>query len=110
MDTEMTYGLRSLMGSTDGTCAGNATTKISFTNTPKRAVVTIKNHSSTLNIWVDFVNRGGSAPSISSTVHAFLILPGTTQTFAINDSIDIYIENSAGDASTANYSARAFAY
>lgn len=110
MDTELTYGLRALVGSTDGTCAGNAATKISFTNTPKRSVVTIKNHSTSLNIWVEFVNRGASAPTISSTAHAFMVPPLMTQTFGTSDSIDIYIENDSGAATTAAYSARAFMY
>lgn len=88
-----------------GTVAGNAVTKIFANPTLSRAGIQIHNASTSLDLWVRAVNEGASAPSITQADKDFLIPPNATLSLAFDRTIDVYVVNSSGAATTSAYTA-----
>ena len=97
--------IHSTYGGHTGNCAGNAATKL-FTEDIPRSVVLIHNAKSTgYDIWVQFVNNGATAPTITEGSKIATVSPGDTMPFQAGIGLDIYIQNSSGSASTQPFSA-----
>lgn len=86
------------------TCAGNAATKLfSAAQLSSRAAVQIHNADASISIWVLCQNRGTAAPTISITNKTYVIPAGSTLDIPAGPSVDIYVQNASGAATTTAY-------
>ena len=105
------YGIRSIGAVDDGTCAGNAAHQVlANTAPPRRSGLMVKNHDASLNLWVKLVPRGTSSVTLSSTSNNYVVGPNATLLIGASESVDVYVQNSAGDATTSRYTATNYSY
>lgn len=110
---EAAMGFRNLGTAESTTCAGNAAKHVLATPEAageRRSGFTFKNHHATSHIWLYLVQRGASAPTISSTANHFDVAPGQTITVGASETVAIYAENDQAGAGTANYTAQNYSY
>jgi hypothetical protein len=87
---------------TFGTIAvlGNAAAKIPATNTAGRLGLSVRNPSGTLNLHLFPVATGASAPTITAANCRTLLRPGEEVFLQYGSGVELYAQNSAGDATS----------
>lgn len=96
--------ISSLHNKEAATCAGNAATKLfSAGQLTQRAGVQIHNGDASISIWVLCQNRGTAAPTMSITNKTYVIPAGSTLDIAVGSSVDVYVQNASGAATTTAY-------
>jgi hypothetical protein len=109
MDNTRAYGVKNVFAdTTDGTCAGNAMTKIAAKMT--RSGIWIKNHDAALLLWVKLVPRNTTPTTISATSNIRVIAAGATDEIGASQNLDVYVMNSSAAATTSNFSYQDFSF
>jgi len=99
----LTYSmLRNLSARTDGTASTSAAlvsppAGLRYTN------VVIHNHDAANPLWVDIVQRGASAPTVSSTQKTFVVNPSQTLVLNISESVSVYVAAAVSVAYSARF-------
>lgn len=111
-----TYVVETIRGiggvTTDGgTANGTTWTKLTFTGgTGKRSGVWICHDpllaNPTTHLLVLFVNRGSAAPTVSTKSAQAEIAAGAWVFLPVAETVDVYVENDTGAATTTVYSAK----
>lgn len=104
----LSSSIQGLGDSYASTVAGNAVTKLPDAETQYRSGMIIHNASETYAVWIDIVNDGASAPTISSTAKLFVINPNATLTLMVGRGVDVYAQNNTGAATTSAVVVREF--
>lgn len=100
----LTSPVRSFGAREASTVAGDAATQVLASPTV-RAGATLHNASDSLELWVRLTERGSIAPTISSADRDFVVTPKGTLVLDVADTVDIYVQNSSGAATTSPYTA-----
>lgn len=87
------------------TCTGTTATEVFATvnQLQSRAAVQIHNADASISIWVLCQNRGTAAPTMSITNKTYVIPAGSTLDIAVGSSVDVYLQNASGAATTTAY-------
>ena len=96
--------IRSLGAREATSLSGNAASRILTADGP-RAGILLHNASPSLSLWIRLVEQGGAAPTITASDRDFVIPPEQTLILDVDESIDIYGQNSSGAATTSAYCA-----
>lgn len=96
--------IRSFGAREANTLAGNAASRILSGDGP-RAGILLHNASPSLSLWIRMVEQGASAPAISASDRDFVIPPEQTLLLDVDESIEIYGQNSSGASTTSAYCA-----
>lgn len=96
--------ISSLRNKEAATCTGTAATKLfSAAQLSSRAGVQIHNADASISIWVLCQVRGTAAPTMSITNKTYVIPAGSTLDIPVAASVDVYIQNASGAATTTAY-------
>lgn len=109
MDFANAHGIRNVYPIQSYTVAGNAPTKITRV-APSSSGLIIRNDDASLNLYVYLTQRGAATPTISATSCDFSVPAGASLVEGIAGSIDVYIQNSSGSATTSAANSREVAY